>query len=263
MKADLGRAADVERNNFAAMRTIVGNLSSAWIRERHGIELFSTGIPFFLTNGMLGGSISATDAGPVVDDCMREMKGIGLPFCWMTGPSPSALAPLIESAGLRPIPMPGMWMALDRLAPPPAPPGVEVRELLDERELIPWAHALSRGFGLPLAISLPFADAVRSAGLGPQSPLRPFAAFEGEEMVATSLLVPETRTAGIYNVSTAEEARGRGIGAAVTHAALDAGRSAGLESATLLASQMGLRVYERLGFQTCCTFTVYAWSPDD
>ena len=66
--------------------------------------------------------------------------------------------------------------------------------------------------------------------------------------------------AGIYNVTTVEAARGRGIGAAMTVAAVRHGADLGLDLATLQASTMGRPVYERLGFEFVCDLLPYRLS---
>ena len=258
---DARMALDVERNGYESIRLIVRLLERGRIEERGGVDVFTTGIPFFLLNGMLGASFPEHQAEPAIHVHVREMKQTGLPFCWMVGPSttPPTVGAIIESAGLRPNRMPGMWISLDLLHPPPPPQDVVVREIVDARELDGWAHAQARGFGLAIEVAQAFSDAARAAGLGRASVLRPFAAFIDGDVVATSLLVSDGPTAGIYNVCTVEEARRRGIGAAVTHAALEAGRASGLKTGVLFASSMGYPVYKKLGFRTGCTFTTYAW----
>jgi GNAT superfamily N-acetyltransferase len=56
--------------------------------------------------------------------------------------------------------------------------------------------------------------------------------------------------AGIYNVATVPSQRGKGVGAAVTWAAVEAGARAGATVSILQASEAGAPVYERMGFTT-------------
>ena len=65
--------------------------------------------------------------------------------------------------------------------------------------------------------------------------------------------------AGVHMVVTADRFRRRGSGMAVTRAALDEGRRAGMTIGVLQASEQGRPVYERLGFEPCGRFVEYAW----
>ena len=80
------------------------------------------------------------------------------------------------------------------------------------------------------------------------------------EAVAITPVYLGAGVAGVYFVMTDPEMRRRGIGAAITHAALrDAAAVA--EYAVLGSSPPGRPVYERLGFREYCTINFYEWSP--
>ena len=79
-------------------------------------------------------------------------------------------------------------------------------------------------------------------------PMR-FVGWLDGEPVATSRLSIVGGAAGLYGVVTVPSARGRGFGRALTLTALDAGRRLGLRIATLQATELGLPIYRRLGFE--------------
>jgi ribosomal protein S18 acetylase RimI-like enzyme len=72
--------------------------------------------------------------------------------------------------------------------------------------------------------------------------------------VATSRLSMAGGAAGLYTVVTLPEARGLGIGRAMTLTALLAGREAGMRIGALQATEMGQRIYARLGFEELFRF---------
>jgi GNAT superfamily N-acetyltransferase len=65
------------------------------------------------------------------------------------------------------------------------------------------------------------------------------------------------RTTGVYFVNTDPDWRGRGVGTAMTAAALRAARAGGAERAFLDASALGLSIYLRLGFEPAGAVTQY------
>lgn len=65
---------------------------------------------------------------------------------------------------------------------------------------------------------------------------------------------------GVYAVGTTESARRRGYGAAITWAAIAAGREAWGEMPVVLqATEMGLPVYLKMGFREICRYAI--WYP--
>lgn len=78
-----------------------------------------------------------------------------------------------------------------------------------------------------------------------------------------SMTIVTHGVAGIYWVGATEEARGRGLGRAVTAAAVNAGLEMGATSASLQASPMGEPIYRRMGFETIYDYRFYLSPPPD
>jgi GNAT superfamily N-acetyltransferase len=72
--------------------------------------------------------------------------------------------------------------------------------------------------------------------------------------VATSMAVVSGETVGVYNVEVDPRYRRRGFGAAMSQAAVAVGAESGCSLAGLQSSEMGLRMYEALGFRTVETY---------
>jgi len=83
---------------------------------------------------------------------------------------------------------------------------------------------------------------------------RVWVGYSDDRPVATSSAYIDDRFVGIYAVATTFDARGHGYGAAVTWAATLCRPDL---PATLQASQMGRPVYERMGYRTVASFTVW------
>jgi GNAT superfamily N-acetyltransferase len=73
----------------------------------------------------------------------------------------------------------------------------------------------------------------------------------------TSTLVRTDDVSGIYAVATVEGARRRGVGAAVTWAAVSRAREWGSRAVILQSSPMALDVYGRMGFRPVVEYAVF------
>ena len=73
--------------------------------------------------------------------------------------------------------------------------------------------------------------------------------FHESVPVARSMANTTGRVVGVHNVYVPPAQRGRGFGAAITAAAITAGREAGATAACLEASELGLPVYLKMGFR--------------
>ena len=75
--------------------------------------------------------------------------------------------------------------------------------------------------------------------------------------VGTAVAIRSGDVSRIYAVGTLPVARRRGVGSALTWAAVDAGRAWGCHAVVLQASEMGLPVYIGMGFRTVVEYTVF------
>jgi predicted N-acetyltransferase YhbS len=79
--------------------------------------------------------------------------------------------------------------------------------------------------------------------------------------VATVTLFYTGEAVGLYFVATAPAWRRRGLGAAITMAALEAAREREAQWALLCASSLGYPVYRRAGFSDLANIGIYTWQP--
>lgn len=156
---------------------------------------------------------------------------------------------------------PGMAVDLAALPPSlPQPDELLIKPVDNLEALQTWTRIFIKGYQIPEAAFQPFFELL--AGLGLDLPLRHYLGYLHDQPVATASLFLGAGVAGIYNVATLAEARGQGIGAALTLKPLYEARQMGYHAAVLQSSDMGYRVYQRLGFRKLCVMDHFFWKSD-
>jgi GNAT superfamily N-acetyltransferase len=142
--------------------------------------------------------------------------------------------------------------------PSPGQGELIIQAVEDRSTLVDWTSTFVRGYGIPEVMTSPFLALTES--LATLLPFRHYLGSLNGKPVATSTLFLGAGVAGIYSVSTLPEARGRGVGTAMTLAPLREARDMGYRAGILQSSDMGYGVYERLGFQRYCQMDHFYWS---
>jgi len=139
-------------------------------------------------------------------------------------------------------------------------PGLRIVPVVEGEALRQWIHVASIGFGVREEFEQAWYDFFVDAVFDTR--FRTYLALLNGRPVATSQLFLSEGVAGIYNVTCLPEARGKGIGSAVTLAPLLEARERGYRIGILQASTLGYSVYRRLGFQDFGKLSVYLWEHD-
>ena len=154
----------------------------------------------------------------------------------------------------------GMALDLGGFEPEPPPAGVEIVTVDDLAGLDAWETIQRRALDLDETRTRAWRDA-HDRALSADIPLRDWIALLDGVPVAAAALFVAAGVAGIYNVATVPEARGRGIGRAVTAAALAEAVARGERTAVLGSSELGYPVYRRLGFRDVSRLRSYGEPP--
>ena len=148
---------------------------------------------------------------------------------------------------------------MDLAALPEAPnaPGLSIAPLSSPDEIHSWLEIYGVGYQLTPEVRDDYGS-VMTRLLTERPEVGPYylARLDARPVGTASLFVSEG-IAGIYEVATLPGERRRGVGTALTLAALHEARRRGCRLAVLQASRSGLRVYERLGFQPFGYFDAY------
>jgi GNAT superfamily N-acetyltransferase len=151
---------------------------------------------------------------------------------------------------------PGMSIELDKLnGSVQAPAGLVIKPVDNGAGMQDCAHVVLHGYEFPIDSETQIFDFMK--GIGSEFPFCIYVAYLEEKPVATSAVFYGAGVAGIYQVATLAEARGKGIGAAITRAPLLAARKMGYRASILQSSEMGYNIYKRLGYEENCHLGYY------
>jgi GNAT superfamily N-acetyltransferase len=236
--------------------------------EAGGLFRWTTPIPHANYNGVVASSGPSDRASGHAASIVEFFRARGTPsvIWWIDADvEPDAWAPALLPLGFARGPdLPGMAVELAALPGEPGDAdasGAMVRRVDGHAERRNWARTFPVGYGLRPEWAGAFFDVYASLDDrgGPARPLRSYVGYEEGVPVATSTLFLGAGVAGIYDVATIPEARGRGHGTAVTLAPLREARSLGYRIGILHASPMGHPMYERLGFRDVCRLEHFTW----
>jgi ribosomal protein S18 acetylase RimI-like enzyme len=248
----------------------LANIRSFWLgygvqdRSDGDLVLYRSGIADNELNGVL--RLPHGDPSGPLREAARRLAGV--PWRIWAGPdSDPGLAAALLAAGATELHAdPVMALSLDPatvLAVPGSAaqvPGLAVAEVTGPDELAGFVGCYGPSFGIPgeaLAAQL----AVERCRQDPPGTLVRFTGRVGGMLAGTAALLVRHGVAGLYVITVRPEFRRRGIGTALTAAALAAARDRGVPVATLHATPDGEPVYRRMGFTEVARYRRFSPPP--
>lgn len=250
--------ARLEHENMIETIAAAGAEAPGGLVERSdGVALIATGLPLRLFNQVI---VERDDARPErIATAVSVLRDRGDHFVVnLRAGVDDAHLPLMGQLGLVPL-SPEPW--IPGLACHPLPPsgsaslaaGHVIRRVTDRAGITDHIRAAAAGFGIPAE----WLEAVMSERLAARPDVSVYVGYADDDPVTAGMGFRTGRTIGIYNIATVEAARRRGLGAAMTMRIVDDGAAAGCDVAILQSSDMGLPIYERLGFRTVVEYVGY------
>jgi len=252
----------IETTYYEDIVDLCAGIPGSFSRREPDMIIYSSGLPANFLNGVLGPRFSSKAVSKRIELAMARFKKLRLPMRWVLGPSsaPSGLEGFLLGKGMISGPaMPGMAIDLKIVESEPLPSGLDIRRAEDMKSLRTCGKTVTKGFEFPGDLAEGFRGLIEGYGISTRH--RWFLGIWKGRPVAASLLVLHEDVASIYCVATVPEARGMGIGTAITREPLLEAKNAGYNVAVLEASEMGLPVYEKLGFKEIFEFKTLTWSP--
>jgi GNAT superfamily N-acetyltransferase len=216
------------------------------------------------TNGVQMAMLRDDDADARIGEVVETFRSRGISATWWVGPTsrPVDLAVRLERAGFHlEEELPWMTVPLDGAVTAPEVPGLHIERVADAAAQRDFVGVMQAGFGFPSTVRRELIQSGDAAGYGRDAGWVRFIGTVRGRPVASSGLMHFADIAGVYNVTTIPRYRRRGIGAAMTIAAMEHGRSLGYRRAALGTSPMARRMYEGLGFREACVLRAYVWRP--
>lgn len=227
------------------------------VHEEAGLVFFLPGHRFPVGTTGVFRADPRVSAGEVLERSRAffEPRGQGWTYCLMAHRD-ADLAEALEHSGVSQFgDSPGM--ILDAPLPETElPAGVTMERVSGEGPAREYADVVGAAFatyGMPIKVaSKQFAD----HRFFDQPHVAAYLARIGGAPAAGAMVIVTHGVAGIYWVGTTPEARGRGLAAACTRVAGNAGFAMGATAAALQASVMGEPIYLRMGYREV---TRYPW----
>jgi ribosomal protein S18 acetylase RimI-like enzyme len=210
--------------------------------------------------GLNGVFISPGTAALPVEDAIRTFQHLGVPALWhvaVDDDQPVPPEPILEWPGVSWYEQEPLMVAPIGRYEMPRVDRLSIIAVHDEPGIRAWVRLWSGRAGGPV-----FAGTVAARiGAGPAF-VHLLAVLAGVPVGCAAVFVG--RAGGeVQHVVTLPGIRGRGIGTAMTVAALRTLGERGVGTAVLSSSPDGLRIYQRLGFRPVGWVRRYLWSPSD
>ena len=248
--------------NWADYYSCLGRSSSAELFVSPYLTYLLTSIPDAFLNVVFRTQLPSHRTGELIDETLAHFRSRNVQRLswWAESETPrTELETHLVSRGLI-FNEGGTGMAADLGALPEnlhSPAGLTIRPVEDTTALQQWVHITRIGFGIPEDAERRLFDLFADVVF--ELPMQCYLAILNGQPVGTSQFLLSAGVAGIYNVTCLPEARGQGIGAAITLAPLREARHRGYRISILQASHLGYPVYRRLGFHDYGKLNIYLW----
>jgi ribosomal protein S18 acetylase RimI-like enzyme len=244
---EMGRAGGGEEHTHDDIQWIVG------------------GSPLDYHNAVVRASLSEGTSDQKIEAFQAALAHYNVPGSWHLGPSmrPATLGERLVVHGFR---HDGdeVGMGLDLRLPlveVAIPRQFIVVSVRTPHQLNDYASVLAQGFGEGEGEARWVQKVFTRIGLEEGQPWQHLVGYVERIPVTTATLFFTGETVGLYFIATAPAWRRRGLGLAITTAALEAAREREAQWAVLGASSMGYSTYRRAGFSDLANIGIYTWRP--
>lgn len=270
----------VQENLFALFRTM-SQLSGGELVETENLSYHHAFPSNPMFKGVWQSHLAEAEVDSVIQQTIEWFKERKAPFLfWWTGPGtvPGNLGERLQAHGMLDMAEQMQSLAqgikqtalgapcmiadlqhMNEAAVTAVPANFTIQEVQDEAALLDFRRVFIESYQIPDWAGQAWVDATLSLGIG-KTPWQMFVGYLDGEAVATNILFNGAGVASVYGVATHPSARNKGIGGAITLKPLLLARDMGYRYGVLFSSEMGVSVYQRLGFRlTPARINRYLW----
>jgi GrpB-like predicted nucleotidyltransferase (UPF0157 family)/RimJ/RimL family protein N-acetyltransferase/GNAT superfamily N-acetyltransferase len=231
------------------------------IAERD-VTIVQSPVPRAAFNKVLAAKFSEENVASRIGQVKTLFESKHLPFYWYVGPFdlPGDLSQQLENQGF----------VLEETCVGMYREGNEIPDILENKDLLIKRVGSVEDFrefnavhvasgGSPEAFDMLF-HAVPPVLYGQGAPWEMYTGYFEGEPVDVAVLCFHAHAAGIYCLTTHPKMRRRGFAEAMMQHLLKRVQERGYFLTILHASSMGKKLYEKLGFQSCCIYAAYTCS---
>ena len=232
------------------------------LHEENDLSWFETPIPILPYNTVLRFQLEQ-NVDERIDSLIRRYTERNVAQLWIVHPSstPKDLTKRLAQCGLHEIEIvPGMARLLENLPEPPTtPPGIEIREALDDHDLAEVHNLAAWRWEVPDEFRPQLNRMIEAFNIGEYgSKTRFWLAWKDGKAVSKIGLYNGSGSAGIYGIVTLPEARGIGLASILMDVAMKVAMEMGHKLCVLDSSPPAENLYKRLGFITVAPIPLYS-----
>jgi GNAT superfamily N-acetyltransferase len=253
MKSDQELVRVADESFIASFRKLAEHVAQGETHEAGSIFSFTTGLPLSGFNGCV---VTQEASSAELAASLEWVVTRAVPFrVWIAEKLAAGLAEVPTSYGLEPAASMYPGMVLHPIGDAPTSrAGVSVVQIF-ERNVDEFIGVLEES-----GLQAELAHLLISPSFAADPDVQLFVGRLDGKPVGTSIAIRSRDASGVYNVGTLPGARRRGVGRAVTWAAVGAGRAWGCETIVLQSSVEGLSMYADMGFRTVAPYVTFAES---
>lgn len=261
---DVGREeiiSAVVTNYFQTWGEIVSSFGYQSPQDLFGLQGFISGIKYMMMNSIFDGDPRLTHSD--VQDILEYFKNHQLPMMWFLSPKGRKLAQILRDVGLEEASMQVLGMVLDlksinhkKMAEKTTSYDIRPASTVDADV---FADIFLESFEVRSFLRKDMRIFAKNFLAHPHS--TNFIGYLDEKPVTTVSVVYDAGVAGVYNVATLPEARGKGFAHAAMAKVIEDILANGYQYSILHATPMGKGVYTKLGYQEYFSFQRFLLRP--